>query len=63
MVEYSEWVKATHEAYQQMGGTYAEDTATKLVREAAAFWERNKEELKQIAYREAVEIARRSLES
>jgi hypothetical protein len=62
MVTYPEWVKATHEAYKANGGTYSEGTAAEIVEAAAAFWERNKEELKQIAYREAVRIARRALD-
>jgi hypothetical protein len=61
MVEYNEWVKAVHEAYKAAGGTYGSDTAADLVEEAAKFWERNKDELKTIAYREAVRIARRAL--
>lgn len=61
MVDYSEWVKAVHEAYKEKGGTYDEDTASEIVQIAAEFWQRNKEELKQIAYREAVRLAKKRL--
>jgi hypothetical protein len=61
MVEYSEWIEAVHEAYKTEGGTYDEGTASQLVQIAAEFWQRNKEELKQIGYREAVRLARRSI--
>lgn len=62
MVSYEQWVKAVHEAYKTEGGTYAEGTASELVQLAARFWQRNKDELKEIAYREAVNLARRSLD-
>lgn len=61
MVSYEEWIEAVNEAYKANGGTYQEDTAARLIEEAAAFWNRNKEELKTIAYREAVRIAERAL--
>lgn len=62
MVDYSEWIEAVNEAYKSLGGTYGENTAARLIEEAAAFWQRNKEELKTIAYREAVRIAERELQ-
>lgn len=61
MVEYDRWVEAVHEAYQALGGSYDGDTAAELVEIAARFWNRNKEELKKIAYREAVRLAERKL--
>lgn len=61
MVEYNEWTRAVHEAYQSLGGTYDGDTAAELIEIAAGFWERNKEELKRIAYREAVRLAENKL--
>lgn len=61
MVTYTEWVEAVNEAFVDLGGSYAEDTAAELIEEAAKFWKRNKEELKTIAYREAVRIAERNL--
>jgi len=62
MVDYSNWVKAVHEAYRAEGGTYAEGTASEIVQIAAEFWNQNKDELRDLAYREAVRLARRSLE-
>jgi hypothetical protein len=61
MVDYSDWVKAVNEAYVQQGGVYDEDTAAELIEIAARFWQRNKSELKTIAYREAVRLAERKL--
>lgn len=57
MVEYDTWVSVVHEAYQNQGGTYDEATAAEIVQLAAEFWQRNKDELKQIARREALRIA------
>lgn len=61
MVEYSQWTAAVNEAYQNLGGSYDGDTAAELIEIAAGFWQRNKEELKTIAYREAVRLAERKL--
>lgn len=61
MVTYEQWVQAVNEAYKAQGGTYAEGTAAELIQLAAEFWQRNKEELEYIAYREAVQLARQSL--
>jgi hypothetical protein len=61
MVSYEDWIGATHEAYKEMGGVYDGSTATELVQIASEFWNRNKDELKQIARREAVRIAKRMI--
>lgn len=62
MVSYDEWVQAVNEAYKALGGTYDEDTASRLIQLAADFWQRNKEELKTIAYREAERLAEEVLD-
>lgn len=62
MVTYTEFIEAGHEAYQEMGGTYQEDTAAELVQLLAEFWQRNKEELIEIGKREAKRIIKRNLD-
>jgi hypothetical protein len=62
MVTYEQWVEAVNEAYKAQGGTYVEGTASELIQLAAQFWQRNKEELKTIAYREAVRLAQSNLD-
>lgn len=63
MVTYTEWTKAVHTAYQQMGGTYEDETIVQRLTELAAeFWNENKEELIEIAFDAAVKLARRVLD-
>lgn len=62
MVSYEEWVQAVNEAFKALGGVYDEDTASELIQLAADFWQRNKEELKTIAYREAERLAEEVLD-
>jgi hypothetical protein len=61
MVTYNEWTEAVHTAYKQMGGTYTEGTAPDLTEQAAAFWEANKEQLLELAFAAAVEVAKQAL--
>jgi len=44
-----------------MGGTYTEGTAPDLTEQAAQFWQENKEELIELAFAAAVEVAKRAL--
>lgn len=62
MVTYEQWVEAVNEAYKAQGGSYVEGTAAELIQIAAEFWQRNKEELKTIAYREAVQLAQQNMD-
>lgn len=61
MVTYSEFISVGHEAYQELGGTYDEDTAAELVEILARFWQRNREELTTIGKREAKRIVKKNL--
>jgi hypothetical protein len=61
MVNYEQWISAVHTAYKQQGGTYQQDTASRLVQLAAEFWQQNKEELLGLAFDAAVRVAKRSL--
>lgn len=56
MVDYTTFIELGHEVFKEKGGTYQEDTAAELVEILAAFWQRNKEELKTIGRREAKRI-------
>lgn len=61
MVTYEQWVEAVNEAYKAEGGTYVEGTAAELIQLAAEFWNRNSEQLKSIAYQEAVRLAQQNM--
>lgn len=61
MVSYTEFIEAGHEVYQEKGGRYQEGTAAELVQLLAEFWQRNKEQLKAIGYREAKRVIDRNL--
>jgi len=61
MVTYSEWTEAVHTAYKEQGGQYNEGTAAELTSLAADFWNQNKEQLLELAFRSAIEVAKRAL--
>jgi len=61
MVDYTTFIELGHEVYKEKGGTYQEGTAADLVQTLAAFWSRNKEELKTIGRREAKRVIERNL--
>lgn len=61
MVTYNEWTTAVHTAYKERGGTYTGDTAAELTTVAAQFWQENKEQLLDLAFAAAVEVAKRAL--
>lgn len=61
MVTYNQWTEAVHTAYKQMGGSYGGDTATELTSLAAEFWQENKDQLVDIDFPTAVDLAKRAL--
>lgn len=62
MVSYAQWNKAVHTAYKQQGGSYLDETTVQQVTQMAAeFWQENKEELLELAFDAAVELAMRAL--
>lgn len=61
MVDYTTFIEIGHEVYKEKGGTYQENTAAELVETLAAFWSRNKDELKTIGRREAKKVIERNL--
>lgn len=60
MVSYTEWTEAVHEAYKAAGGTYPSGNSVvqALTRAAADFWNRNKDELLDLALDAVTTVAR-----
>lgn len=52
MAEYTDVVEVMNEVHKEKGGTYNEDTAAEIIRLAAEFYNRNKDELEAIGRRE-----------
>lgn len=59
MAEYTDVVELMHEVHQEKGGTYDGDTATEIVKLAAQFYRRNKEEINTITRRELKRLIER----
>lgn len=63
MVDYTEWTEAVHTAYQDLGGTYDDQSVVQRLTELAAqFWNENKQELLELAFDAAVKLAKRVLD-
>lgn len=60
MVSYTQWTEAVHEAYKAAGGTYPSGNSVvqALTRAAADFWNRNKDQLLDLAVDGVQTVAR-----
>jgi len=64
MVEYTDWTKAVHTRFRQMGGDYEgnQEIVKAITKAAARWWQENKERIKRFTFEQAVDFAGKVIE-